>query len=122
MRGELIASPHRPGARSGPRDDLCVDAIGLELHTALSSADTDDSLLFEPLLETNLGVRGYRHRHGVESSCRVGWVRWIVERAVFWLLRFTSACATTARLRTLTGAAHPRPRLINLRHVVQREL
>jgi hypothetical protein len=58
------------------------------VHTALSSANTDDSLLFEPLLETNLGVRGYRHRHGVESSCRLGWIRWIVERAVFWLLRF----------------------------------
>jgi hypothetical protein len=58
------------------------------MHTELSSANTDDSLLFEPLLETNLGVRGYRHRHGVESSCRLGWIRWIVERAVFWLLRF----------------------------------
>lgn len=88
MGCDLIASPHRLGARSGPRDDLCVEAVGLELHTALSSADTDDSLLFEPLLETNLGVRGYGHRHGVESSCRVGWVRWSVERAVFWLLRF----------------------------------
>jgi hypothetical protein len=43
------------------------------MHTELSSANTDDSLLFEPLLETNLGVRGYRHRHGVESSSRLGW-------------------------------------------------
>jgi hypothetical protein len=58
------------------------------VHTALSSANTDDSLLFEPPLETNRGVRGYRHRHGVESSCGLGWIRWIVERAVFWPLRF----------------------------------
>jgi hypothetical protein len=121
MRCEPIASSHRTRARSGPRNDLRVDAVGLELHTPLSSADTEDRPPFEPLSETNLGVRGYRHRHGVESSCRLGWVRWIVERAACWLLRFTSACATTARLRTPAGAAHPRPRLINLRHVAQRE-
>ena len=34
------------------------------LHTLLSPANTHDSMLFEPLLETNPGVRAHRHRPG----------------------------------------------------------
>lgn len=34
------------------------------LHTLLSPANTHDSVLFEPLLETNPGVRAHRHRPG----------------------------------------------------------
>jgi transposase len=38
---------------------LC-DAAGLPLHVLLSAANTHDSRLFEPLLETNPAVRGRR--------------------------------------------------------------
>jgi transposase len=34
------------------------------LHVLLSAANTHDSKLFEPLLETNPGVRGHRHHPG----------------------------------------------------------
>lgn len=42
---------------------LC-DANGLPLHVLLSAANTHDSKLFEPLLETNPAVRGRRGRAG----------------------------------------------------------
>ncbi|GAA2810800.1 hypothetical protein GCM10010452_44050 [Crossiella cryophila] len=43
----------------------------------LSAANTHDSMLFEPLLDTNPTVRGHHGR-----------VRWVVERTISWLLRF----------------------------------
>jgi hypothetical protein len=36
----------------------------LILHTLLSPANTHDSMLFEPVLETNPGVGGHRNRPG----------------------------------------------------------
>jgi transposase len=42
---------------------LC-DANGLPLHVLLSAANTRDSKMFEPLLETNPAVRGRRGRQG----------------------------------------------------------
>jgi transposase len=42
---------------------LC-DANGLPLHVLLSAANTHDSKMFEPLLETNPAVRGRRGRPG----------------------------------------------------------
>jgi transposase len=42
---------------------LC-DANGIPLHALLSAANTHDSKLFQPLLETNPSVRGRRGRPG----------------------------------------------------------
>ena len=43
---------------------MLTDANGLVLHTLLSPANTHDSMLFEPLLDTNPGVLAHRHRPG----------------------------------------------------------
>ena len=89
----------------------------------LSVANTHDSMLFEPLLDTNPTVRGHHGRagrprcrpdklhgdkgcdcrrylthcgikvriarRGIEDKSRLGRVRWVVERTISWLLRFT---------------------------------
>ncbi len=43
----------------------------------VSAANTHDSMMFEPLLDTNPTVRGHHGR-----------VRWVVECTISWLLRF----------------------------------
>jgi IS5 family transposase len=50
--------------KAGTKYHLLVDARGLILHTLLSPANTHDSVQFEPLVETNPGVRAHRHRPG----------------------------------------------------------
>lgn len=50
--------------KAGSKYHLLVDANGLPLHALLSAANTHDSKLFEPLLDSNPAVRGRRGRPG----------------------------------------------------------
>jgi transposase len=50
--------------KAGSKYHILCDANGLPLHALLSAANTHDSKLFEPLLETNPAVRGRRGRPG----------------------------------------------------------
>jgi transposase len=123
----------------------------------LSAANTHDSMLLEPLLDTNPTVRGhhgragrprcrpdklhadkgydYRRcrryltrrgikvriaRRGIEGKSRLGRVRWVVERTISWLLRFTRLGLryerTTLALLTLAST------VINVRRLIKIEL
>src|SRR5215207_8980962 len=62
--GELTGRNPTDRGKAGTKYHLLVDARGLILHTLLSPANTHDSVQFEPLLETNPGVRTHRHRPG----------------------------------------------------------
>ena len=62
--GELTGPNPTDRGKPGTKYHLLVDATGLVLHTLLSPANTHDSVLFEPLLETNPAVRGHRNRPG----------------------------------------------------------
>jgi IS5 family transposase len=62
--GELTGRNPTDRGKAGTKYHLLVDATGLVLHTLLSPANTHDSVLFEPLLETNPGVRGHQHLPG----------------------------------------------------------
>jgi transposase len=62
--GELTGRNPTDRGKAGTEYHLLVDATGLILHTLLSSANTHDSVLFEPLLETNPGFRRHCHRPG----------------------------------------------------------
>ena len=62
--GELTGRNPTDRGKAGTKYHLLVDARGLILHTLLSPANTHDSVQFEPLLETNPGVRAHRHRPG----------------------------------------------------------
>ena len=58
-----LACPLARG-KSGTKYHLLTDRNGLPLHVLVSAANTHDSKLFEPLLETNPAVRGRRGRPG----------------------------------------------------------
>jgi transposase len=62
--GELTGPNPVDRGKPGSKYHLLVDHNGLPLHVLLSAANTHDSKLFEPLLETNPGVRGHRHHPG----------------------------------------------------------
>jgi transposase len=133
-----------------------VDANGLPLHALISGANTHDSKLFEPLLDTNPPVsrrgqrpqrrpgkvhadkgydfprcRAYLHRRGIkvriarrgiDTSTRLGRVRWVVERTISWLLRFKRLGLRYDRTeRTLAPLLTLAMVLINLRRLVQNE-
>ena len=50
--------------KHGTKYHLLCDANGLTLHALISGANTHDSVLFEPLLDTNPAVRGRRGHPG----------------------------------------------------------
>ena len=62
--GELTGPNPTDRGKPGSKYHLLFDANGLPLHALLSAANTHDSKLFEPLLETNPAVRGRRGRPG----------------------------------------------------------
>jgi transposase len=71
-KGGALAGPN-PTDRGKPASKyhLLVDHHGLPLRVLLSAADTHDSTLFEPLLETNPAVRGHRpHPAGPDADRR----------------------------------------------------
>ena len=62
--GELTGPNPTDRGKAGSKYHILCDANGLPLHAMLSAANTHDSKLFEPLLETNPAVRGRRGRRG----------------------------------------------------------
>jgi transposase len=62
--GELTGPNPTDWGKAGSKYHILCDANGLPLHALLSAANTHDSKLFEPLLETNPAVRGRRGRPG----------------------------------------------------------
>jgi transposase len=62
--GELTGPNPTDRGKAGSKYHLLCDVNGLPLHVLLSAADTHDSKMFEPLLETNPAVRGRRGRPG----------------------------------------------------------
>ncbi|HBD9578880.1 TPA: transposase, partial [Shigella sonnei] len=62
--GELTGPNPTDRGKSGTKYHLLTDGNGLPLHILASAANTHDSKLFEPLLETNPAVRGRRGRPG----------------------------------------------------------
>jgi len=72
--GQILASSPPPNhgrgiptdrGKPGTKYHLLTDRNGLPLHILASAANVHDSRLFEPLLETNPGVRG---RHSVRAG------------------------------------------------------
>jgi IS5 family transposase len=63
-KGELTGRNPTDRGKSGSKYHLLCDANGLVLHALISPANTHDSKLFEPLLETNPGVSRRRGRRG----------------------------------------------------------
>jgi transposase len=62
--GELTGPNPTDRGKAGSKYHILCDANGLPLHAVLSAANTHDSKLFEPLLDTNPAVRGRRGRPG----------------------------------------------------------
>lgn len=62
--GELTGPNPTDRGKPGTKYHLLTDRNGLPLHVLASAANTHDSKLFEPLLETNPAVRGRRGRPG----------------------------------------------------------
>ena len=62
--GELTGPNPTDRGKAGSKYHILCDANGLPLHALLSAANTHDSKMFEPLLETNPPVRGRRGRPG----------------------------------------------------------
>lgn len=62
--GELTGPNPTDRGKAGSKYHILCDANGLPLHALLSAANTHDSKLFEPLLESNPAVRGRRGRPG----------------------------------------------------------
>nr|WP_277552212.1 IS5 family transposase [Kocuria oceani] len=62
--GELTGPNPTDRGKAGTKYHLLTDRNGLPLHVLVSAANTHDSRLFEPLLETNPGVRPRRGRPG----------------------------------------------------------
>ena len=61
--GELTGRNPTDRGKAGSKYHLLCDAAGLVLHTLVSAANTHDSRLFEPVLDTNPAVRaGHRGR------------------------------------------------------------
>jgi len=67
--GELTGRNPTDRGKAGSKYHLLCDANGLPLHVLLSAANTHDSMLFEPLLDTNPTVRGHQGRPG-RPRCR----------------------------------------------------
>ena len=64
-RGAELTGPNPTDrGKAGSKYHILCDANGLSLHAMLSAANTHDSKLFEPLLETNPAVRGPWGRRG----------------------------------------------------------
>jgi hypothetical protein len=92
-------------------------------------------MLFEPLLDTNPTVRGHHGRAG-RPRCRPdklhadkGYdhrrcrVRWVVERTISWLLRFTRLGLRYDRTeRTTLALLTPACTVINVRRLMKIEL
>lgn|GEM_PF-3757648 len=62
--GELTGPNPTDRGKPGTKYHLLTNATGLPLHVLASAANTHDSKLFEPLLETNPAVRVRRGRPG----------------------------------------------------------
>jgi transposase len=62
--GELTGRNPTDRGKAGSKYHLLCDANGLPLHALISAANTHDSKLFEPLLDTNPGVSRRRGRRG----------------------------------------------------------
>ena len=67
--GELTGRSPTDRGEAGSKYHVLCDANGLPLHIMLSAANTHDSMLFEPLLDTNPTVRGHHGRAG-RPRCR----------------------------------------------------
>jgi len=67
--GELTGPNPTDRGKAGSKYHILCDANGLPLHVLLSAANTHDSKLFEPLLQSNPTVRGRRGRSG-RPRCR----------------------------------------------------
>ena len=67
--GELTGRSPTDRGKAGSKYHVLCDANGLPLHIMLSAANTHDSMLFEPLLDTNPTVRGHHGRAG-RPRCR----------------------------------------------------
>jgi IS5 family transposase len=59
LRGRADRPEPNDRGKPGSKYHLLVDHHGLPPHVLLSAANTHDSKLFEPLLETNPSVRGH---------------------------------------------------------------
>ena len=62
IRGELTGPNPTDRGKLGTTYHLVTDAARLPLHVLASAANTHDSRLFEPLLETSPSLRGRRGR------------------------------------------------------------
>jgi transposase len=62
--GELTGRNPTDRGKHGSKYHLLCDANGVPLHVLISGANTHDSMLFKPLLETNPAVRGRRGHPG----------------------------------------------------------
>ncbi len=62
--GELTGPNPTDRGKAGSKYHILCDTNGLPLHAMLSAANTHDSKLFEPLLDTNPAVRGRRGQPG----------------------------------------------------------
>jgi hypothetical protein len=62
--GELTGRSPTDRGKAGSKYHVLCDANGLPLHVMLSAANTHDSMLCEPLLDTNPTVRGHHGRVG----------------------------------------------------------
>ena len=62
--GELTGPNPTDRGKPGTKYHLLTDRNGLPLHVLVSAANVHDSRLFEPLLDTNPGVRPRRGRPG----------------------------------------------------------
>lgn len=62
--GESTGPNPTDRGKPGTKYHLLCDRNGLPLHALISGANTHDSKLFEPLLQTNPAVRGRRGRPG----------------------------------------------------------
>jgi transposase len=62
--GELTGRNPTDRGKAGSKYHLLCDADGLPLHALISAANTHDSKLFEPLLDTNPGVSRHPGRRG----------------------------------------------------------
>ena len=67
--GELTGPNPTDRGKPGTKYHLLTDRNGLPLHVLASAANVHDSRLFEPLLESNPGVRGRRGHPGRPRRC-----------------------------------------------------
>ncbi|GAA4409878.1 hypothetical protein GCM10023148_00710 [Actinokineospora soli] len=67
--GELTGRSPTDRSKAGSKYHVLCDANGLPLHIMLSAANTHDSVLFEPLVDTNPTVRGRAGHDADRTSC-----------------------------------------------------